>query len=1408
MKLKAISILLLLTLMTSLRTMGTTSIDDMVFNSRRISTADGLSTNTVYDIKQDKRGYIWMGAAYGLCRYDGYSFVNMLELNNPKDRNVRANIGYLYMDDRNGLIWIHTATYTFACYDTRKQMFVKYSSEENMSTPYQKLLQVGSAMWMYDINTGIRCVEVKDGKPESTLYNVANGKLADNYVSRVAVDKYSTAWAATRKGLVMIRGHHSTVIHRGAKYIDVCVSNDKVTAIADGRRIETYNLDGRLIHSTPIPLHKGRITTIRSQIVCNGTWILFCGSKKLYVDIDTGNATIDTDNEMVNGMLLNSIDGYHFIGDKTGKLWMFAPNGKLKKFVLIDNTRFAAERNRKFNIQRDRQGLFYIASYGNGLFIYDEKTDEIRHFSSKDPHPIITNDFLLNLMIDSCDNIWVAQEASGVSIISPANEKSSQYIMPNMQSNIQWVNDIRMIAPSQNGNIMVSTRDNKLYDVMVTSMKPSFISDTNHTVLTSMIDRKGHQWMGTKGGGLFIDNVKYTKTEPSHVIPTNDIFDLVEDRWGRIWMASQESGLIECSLADDMTLHTRQLLTRTTNEARLHSIVIDKNNRIWVSSQNGLYTAQLHKGSIENDDFECFNTFNGLLPYDEVRCLLAASDGCIWTGGKGSGVVKCRYSKGKLTYTVIDRNMGLGDNTVCSLLEDNFGCIWAATENGLSRIYDKDMKVMTFNPGATTESNIFQENCAMKLKDGRMLFGTRQGMAVITPRKSYNDANSMSFNTGITDIHINGKSAFNLLKENNGDIQLSHNQNTLTIFFSNFQYANTAASSYQFYLEGADKTWRQPTGLNHAEYSNLPPGTYTFHLRSMYGKGWGNEVTTRFIIAQPWYNSWWAWILYLLIAAAGGIYVYHNAKERLKLHQQMKTEKEVNEFRLNFFTNITHELRTPLAIISGAVDKMSEEGRQGQTMQILRRGTRRLMRQVNLLMEFRKINSGHMRLHVENTDIIAFVRNIALDFRSMAKQKDVNILITPFERSFEMPIDQDMVETIIYNIISNAVKYTPKGSDISILIKHQQNNITISVEDRGEGIKGKKAERLFLPFMNGYASKGGMGIGLYTAHAMAETHKGSLTYQYTGMGSVFTLSLPDNDEAYTPDEWIDLKATAEDVSLSTALTISEPEVREMFGIPLNDLVIWVIEDDIDMMEQMVSQLSPYFKIASFYDGLSAVNALNEKVAAMPSLIITDVMLPDIDGYDVTKEIKNRETTASTPVIMLTALNDEKHQMKAYKAGADDYMVKPCNYNLLLARMAQLIKNYINSKNNADDDAAIAYTNDGEATGPVLCLADRKFIDKVDMLISQHIDDPDFNIDQLANALCMGRTKLFGMAKKLLGMSPNKYIQNERMRVAAELLTEGELTVSEVSYRVGIQDPSYFNKCFKARYGVVPSKYKG
>lgn len=1350
-----------------------------------------------------------MGAAYGLCRYDGYSFVNMLDLNNPEERKVRANVGYLYLDNDNGLIWIHTATYTYACYDIKRQRYVKFSTEDNMATPYQKLVQVGSTMWMHDSKTGIRCVEVIDGKPTTTLYNVAEGNLADNYVSRIAVDKNGTAWAATRKGLVMIRDHKTTIIQRESKYIDVCTNGNKVLAIVDGKRVETYNLNGSLLRSTPIPLDAGEVATIRSQIVCNGTWRLFCDSKKVYVDIATGKVTIDTDREMANGMHLATIDGYHFIGDKSGSLWIFSPNGNLKKFTLIPNVQYAAERNRKFNICRDKQGLFYIASYGNGLFVYDEKTDQMRQFSSKDQHPIISNDFLLNIMVDSNDNIWVAQEASGVSLISRNNEMHTQYIMPNTSSDVVWANDIRMISPSHNGNLLVSTRDNKLYSVEQPSLTASFITETKNTVYASLIDKKGHQWLGTKGGGLFIDDIKYSKTEPAHVVPSNDIYDLVEDRWGRVWMASQESGLIESRLADDMALYTRQLLTRSTNESRLHAVIIDKHDRMWVASQNGLYTAQLHDGTIKNEDFECFNTLNGLLPCDELECLLAASDGHLWTGGKGSGVVRCRYNKGKLSYTVIDQDMGLGDNTVTSLIEDKFGCVWAATENGISRIYDTDMKVMTFKPGTTTESNIFQDKCVLMLDDGRLLMGTRYGLAVITPRKSYSNTGTQFFTTGITDIHVNGKSAFNLITADNQDIRLNHNQNTLTIYFSDFHFANTEASSYQYYLEGADKKWRQPSGLNHAEYSNLPPGTYIFHLRSMHGKGWGDEVTTRIIIAQPWYNSWWAWIIYILVAAACIIYVYTNARERLRLNQQMKTEKEINEFRLNFFTNITHELRTPLAIILGAIDKLSEEGRQGQSMQILSRGTRRLMRQVNLLLEFRKINSGHLRLHVENTDIIGFVRNIALDFRTMAKQKDINILITPFERSFIIPADQDMVETIVYNIISNAVKYSPKGSDISIVIRHHQDCITIAVEDRGEGINGKQAERLFQPFMNGYASKGGMGIGLYTAHSMAETHKGSLTYEYNGMGSVFTLSLPDNGDVYSPDEWID-NDSAEETAQPSLVIISEPEIREMFGIPLNDITIWIIEDDADMMDQMVSQLKPFFKLASFYDGKSAVNAFRNESTVMPSLIITDVMLPDIDGYEVTKEIKQQASAIAVPVIMLTALNDEKHQMKAYHAGADDYMVKPCNYNLLLARMAQLIKNHLNAKSTAvstdDDTAANSTAND--ATAPVLCLADRRFIDKVDMLISQHLDDPDFNIDQLANALCMGRTKLFDMAKKLLGMSPNKYIQNERMRVAAELLVEGELTVAEVCYRVGTQDPSYFNKCFKAKYGVVPSKYRG
>ena len=420
----------------------------------------------------------------------------------------------------------------------------------------------------------------------------------------------------------------------------------------------------------------------------------------------------------------------------------------------------------------------------------------------------------------------------------------------------------------------------------------------------------------------------------------------------------------------------------------------------------------------------------------------------------------------------------------------------------------------------------------------------------------------------------------------------------------------------------------------------------------------------------------------------------------------------------------------------------------------------------------------------------------------LAEQKGQKLTVTPFAKHHEMLFDKHLVETIVYNLLSNAIKYTPEKGNIkvtcSITSHHSEDGrLTLTVEDDGPGISQRQQEELFKPFVHGYVSHGGMGIGLYIAYQMAIAHKGTLTYERVSQdgGSRFTLQLPTEDTAYSTDEY-NAQSSVSDVQTSVSdvnSSVSDDDhiILDMQGEALNDINVAIIEDDPDIMQQIRSKVGVYFNTVGYSTGKAGCDGI---IAERPSLIICDVMLPDITGYEVVQRLKADSTTASIPVIMLTALDDEDYQMRAYKAGADDFMVKPCNYRLLIARAMQLIKGHA--------------TYEQAATAPSLIesRSDKIFLEKLEMLTLQHLGEATFSVDRMAEMMNMGRTKFYGKVKTLTSMSPNRYLQDKRMKRAADLLLEGTLTVSEVAYKVGLQDPSYFNKLFKAYFGVVPSKY--
>ena len=1403
-----------------------TTLDRLVFSGRQLSSVDGLSSNTVYDILQDQNGFVWMGAAYGLCRYDGYRFTNYYSLGGNGGQRMDANVGNLYEDRKNKLIWIHSATFSFTCYNEQTGRFDNFVSPGSKNNIYNRILLVDCVAWMYDTNNGVRRVAVDNGHYKCTDYTLENKKLPSNHVSRMIADGDGNVWLTTDRGVVTVSSKGQSRIIRRGHYLEICSYKGLVFCLKASGQMEIYTTKGKLVRTEQTSCSVSELKSIQSQIVWQGHWLLF-GNNTCKIDLVHVAPSVMKGTYIERGLLLNTVEDYHFVSDINGNLWVYPPKGEARCLYLLSDMRFTPERRRLYSVARGTDGLFYIATVGNGLFVYDYANNALRHLSASDDQPVINTDVLIDVMASSDGTVWVAQESAGVAKISVSDQSVANLvdIVPGHKGD--WSNFVRMIDYGPQGQVYLSTRNNKLYRYNQKTKSISLVGETPSCIYSMLTDRQGRTWMATRNSGLYINNVCYRKGDKKHPLPSNQFADMVEDVLGRIWLATTEKGLILATTEKDGSIIFESLLSRTVNEGRLHQVKLDRKGRLWVASNNGLYMVDTHKKNICDDDFLFYGGQHDNNPLGEVHCLCTTGDNTVWTGGKGYGLVKCVLAPdGKtLHYTTIDKSQGLAANNVTSIEEDNFGNIWAATESGLSVVYDHDMKVKTFVFGSSFHRNAYPDGASLRLSDGSLLFGSQAGLAVIAPYDIKATVSHRKTKVCITGISVNGRSEvedslIGFAPGTTRKLKLKSHENTLTFFFSNFDYSDSHTSLYQYYLEGIDSRWRPMTNHSSVEYAGLQPGTYTFHVKSLTDNQWSDEQTLTVTVLQPWYNSVVAWMLYIMVLLVVACYLYHNAREKFRLHQQMAVNNQLNEFRISFFTNIAHEFRTPLAIIQGAVDQLHDSGERSSraAIQTARRGTRRLLRMVNRLMEFRKVNTGNMRLQVELGDIVPFIQNIYHDFWTLAHQKNISISFIPFCHHYELDFDHQMVETIVYNLLSNAVKYTPFNGSIKVSLLHSGDKLVFTVEDSGAGIPDDKLPALFSPFMQGYAAQGGMGIGLYTSHEMASLHHGQLEYskKVNEAGSVFTFVWPDSNYVYAPDEHRQSLSVCNDLKIldngASGKDNTDELISELHPEAFNDETIVVVEDDPDMLEQIKTRLSVYFHVKTCTEGEQALEFIRKE---HPSLVLCDVMLPGVNGYEVIKQLKKDEATANIPVVMLTALDDDNHQLRSYMAGADDYMVKPCNFRLLIARCIQLIQT---SKSLESRIKLLSTTDSHASSSPaeketpaavtqlVTTQADKLFKEKIRMFVAQHISDPQFSVDQLATMLGIGRTTLFSKMKAMFGMPPNKYLQNERMRIAADLLADGELSVSEVSYRVGIQDASYFNKCFKAKYGVVPSKY--
>lgn len=1399
----------------------------MVLHARKLNTNNGLPSNTVRCMYEDSQGFLWFGTINGLSRFDGNSFLNLQTGNYPaadlREGSIQLTDNRIYNlhEDRHDCLWVRTMAEHFSCFDLQKARFVDFTGNGQLRESYSDYFEASDgSVWLWQNGNGAICCTMDEQRNfNSSIYKTAAKNLPDDRVTFITEDLGGRIYIGTTRGLTMVYKGRSQIIDRTHSFKTAFTYRGTTFFVTENGVIYRMKSPARLIQAGAIQVPGIMVVSVVSV---PARCIILTSEGGYDFDPATGKVTPDKDFAGIrNGNAYLDNKGKYWVYNHSGHLYRVTDDGLVKDLLLIPAGKMQFIDYERYDVEEASDGTIWISTYGNGLFAYHPQTEELEHFAaSLDERGLISSDFLLGVLEDRSGGIWTSAEYSGLSRLTVDNSGVTQ-VFPSSPALLDRSNTIRTLARMQNGDILVGTRKGGLF-----TWNAAFNHKANNRELTTSVyaiatDRKGQTWWGTRGEGLNINGrwYRHSEDDPSS-LAYNHIFSIHCDRKGRMWIGTFGGGL-DLAVPDRTGGYKfRHFLTEQYGNRMVRYITEDGHGNLWVATGEGIVI--FNPDELADDPKACrlFSYTNGKFCSNEIRCIFRDSKNRMWVGTAGGGLNLCRLSADNKTleYTQYTTRQGLVNDVIQSIQEDKYGHLWVATEYGISRFSPEGTAFENHFFASETLGNAYSENCACKLDDGRLLFGTNYGIMVINPDK-FRDTQAAS-PVILTALYVNGTRARSDAEDSPLDKALSYSkeirlksyQNSIRIMFSTLNYSDNSPK-YKFYMENYDKDWNEPTSLDFADYKYLDPGTYILHVKASNGSGiWNKQETTlKIVVKPPFYASVWAFLIYIVIAGTAAWIGFRIFRNFIRLRNRINVEKGLTEYKLVFFTNISHEFRTPLTLMEGSLERLQRIPdlplSVRQPLHGLEKSMNRMLRLVNQLMEFRKMQNGKLALSLEKTDVIAFLRDLFQDFKEAAAQKHIQYDFIPTVPTYTMFIDKEKLDKIVYNILSNAFKYTPSNGIIQLGIHIDENNkrqLRIEVSDTGVGIPKDKQKELFKRFMQSSFSGNSIGIGLHLTHELVLVHKGSITYKENeGGGSVFTVCIPTDKSVYKPGDFLiednvllkeQHKEEAGQRKLPDTFTVEDVPVS-----PMNQQKILVIEDNEDIRQFLKEEIGHYFTVETAADGKEGFEKAKE---CDPDLIVSDVLMPGMDGFEVTRRLKTDIKTSHIPIILLTALSSESKHLEGIEAGADAYIPKPFSTKLLMARIFHLIEQREKLRKKFSTEPAIPQTT--------LCTNDRDkdFVDRLTVILNNNIADPGFTVDKFAQLMRFGRTVFYKKIRGVTGYSPNEYLRIMRMKKAAELLVSPEnYTVAEVAYKVGINDPFYFSKCFKSQFGISPSAYK-
>ena len=1427
------------------------------------TTEDGLPQYTIMDMVQDKNGFMWFATWDGISKFDGYDFRNYKV--QPGDSYImRSNrIERLFLDQR-GNIWFSSYDGEAHCFETGTETFhgiqpVDGLGESTFNLRDCKIMPSGK-VWLLSNQSG--CVCVLDAKFNKQAYNPNLGNLHGKTVYSVLEDKAGNSWILTDNGLCVIPPKETKPFpyffeNRPVREVEkqsffaAIEKKDEIWFGSSKGRIWKYRKsDGKF---TLLQLNVNS-NVIDFKVLKSGDILLTTSLDGFFINsLATGLTTALTPTlgniPIAEPIKETYLDRFQQLWFSTSRLGIYKINLQtrvIKYYFVLTQDENTISFPPKSILIEDKNGRLWVQPWGGGFSLYNAATDELEPFYN---NPTAANWKFSNLahsaLSDRQGNMWISTRSHGLEkVVFEKNYFRTMPVNPSI-NNIEE-SETRAVLEDRDGNLWVSSKDNRLnvYDsnrrlLGRFSIDGKISSDgfMPASVYSMIQDRDGIIWLGTKGSGIIRvqKNGKVWKTEVFRRDPSNlyslsedKVYSMLQDKQGRIWAGTYDGGLNLLQMGKDGKIlfinHRNNLKNYPTERAgRIRIITEDQRGHICVGTTGGLVMFSNNFTSPDNITYHLSNRMPGnkaSLSSNDVHGICNTRNGEMYLVTFGGGVNKViEYDDNGFPtrFESYTSHNGLPSDITLSIVEDSNGMLWVTTENNLTRMNPQTAVFETFAEIKRLMATCnFSEAASYRLKSGELVFGYSGGMLIFNPNSIRN--NTYKPYLALTNFQLFNKEVsigeHSPLHENIDHIKklvLNHKQNFFTIQYAALDFEEPDNIVYAYKLEGFDKDWQYAQKQRMANYTNIPNGHYIFRVKSTNSEGiWvENERSLLIQVLPSFWQTWIAFLLYIVLFAGLVVLCVNILLTIYRLRGDVRLERKLSEMKMKFFTDISHEIRTPLTMITAPVEYLiydantPEEIRQKLTL--VSHNTARMQRLVNQILDFRKLQSQQIR--VEEVEVGTIVENFCADFIELAEDRHINFKFINQAPEAKLWVDRDALEKILMNLLSNAFKFTPAGKSVRVVLKKNDKYIDLQVQDDGPGIPKERLKNLFTRFVsfNEDKSKPSTGIGLSMVKELAERHAAKVTVETeTGKGSCFTISFQTGYSHFSKEVEI-VYAPAEQKETPPVPSDSSPTaVKTKSAHAKSDKkTVLIVEDDDELRNFLKIILKKNYQILEACDGISGFEMASKE---HPDFMVSDIMMPGMDGIELLKKLKENLETSHIPLVLLSAKSNLESRLEGLSYGADDYITKPFSVPYFEARIANLIK----QRKRLQDIYSSGLTSGMLEFDPkpfLITSQDEKLMDGVVEAIEKNMDNSEFTVEDLGQAVGMSRSSFFNKVKGLTGLSPVEFIRDIRLKRAAQLLTTGELLIKEVAYMTGFTDSRYFGECFKNKYGMTPAEFK-